>query len=179
MDAQEKRSVLEELVSSEARLLELVDGLTAAQWEFHETPERWSIAEIIEHVVVFEGFIRGMIAKVLEEPAEFDKKALAPGKEYLVLGLAETRSVTFRAREAVRPVGRWTGGGELIAALRKERAETVAFVSETDATLRDHFFPHIAFGDLDCYQWLVVLGQHGFRHALQIEEIKADPSYPA
>lgn len=53
------------------------------------------------------------------------------------------------------------------------------FASETQAELREHFFPHIVFGDLDCYQWLLVLGQHGLRHALQIEEIKNDPAYPA
>jgi hypothetical protein len=55
----------------------------------------------------------------------------------------------------------------------------VKFAAETDSDLRNHFFPHMAFGDLDCYQWLVVLAQHSLRHALQIEEIKAHPAYPA
>ena len=73
---------------------------------------------------------------------------------------------------------RWVDMGEMVAELRKTRARTMEFVAETQADLRGHFFPHIAFGDLDCYQWLVVLGQHGMRHALQIEEIKADPAYP-
>ncbi|WP_433985031.1 DinB family protein [Tunturiibacter empetritectus] len=57
---------MDELASSEARLLELVRGLSEEQWSFRETPERWSIAENVEHLVVFEGFIRGMIAKTLE-----------------------------------------------------------------------------------------------------------------
>ena len=39
--------------------------------------------------------------------------------------------------------------------------------------LRSHFFAHVAFGDLDCYQWLVAMGQHTLRHVAQIEEIKA------
>jgi hypothetical protein len=33
-------------------------------------------------------------------------------------------------------------------------------------------------GDLDCYQWLLVVGQHSLRHALQIGEIKASAGYP-
>jgi DinB superfamily len=85
----------------------------------------------------------------------------------------------LKAREAVRPVGRWPDTAELVAELRSTRAATLAFAAQTQAELRDHFFPHIAFGDLDCYQWLVVVGQHGARHALQIEEIKANPAYPA
>jgi len=178
METHERQLVMEQLASSEARLLELVDGLTPEQWSFRETPERWSIAENIEHVIAFEEFITGVIAKVMEGPAEPDKKALAAGKEHLVLGLANARSIKFNAREVVRPVGRWPDTNELIAELRKRRALTFAFAAETQADLRDHFFPHIAFGDLDCYQWLVVMSQHGARHALQIEEIKAHPAYP-
>jgi hypothetical protein len=171
--------VLEQLASSEARLLELVNGLTPEQWSFRETPERWSIAENIEHCILLEEFIRGAIGKALEASAEPDKRALAAGKEHLVLGLADARGIKFKAREIVRPVGRWTDTTVLVAELRKTRARTIAFAAETQAELRDHFFPHIAFGDLDCYQWLVVMGQHAMRHALQIEEIKADAEYPS
>jgi hypothetical protein len=83
------------------------------------------------------------------------------------------------AREALRPVGKWRDTGEMVAELRTARARTVAFVAATHANFREHFFRHIAFGDLDCYQWLVLIGQHAYRHAAQIEEIKADPGYPS
>jgi hypothetical protein len=179
METHERQLVLDQLASSEARLLELMDGLTAEQWSFREAPERWSIAENIEHLIVFERFILEMIAKAMEGNEEPEKRALAAGKEPLVLGLANARSTRFNAREALRPVGRWTDTAEMVAELRRVRAQTLAFATETQADLRGHFFPHIAFGDLDCYQWLIVLGQHGARHALQIEEIKADPAYPA
>lgn len=179
MESHERNLVLDQLASSETRLLNLVAGLTQQQWSFRETPERWSIAENIEHVTVLENFITQTIAKVLEGPAQPEKKILAARKESLVLGVANSRSVKIKAREAARPVGRWHYPAELISEFRKTRARTIAFASETQTDLRNHFFPHVAFGDLDCYQWLVVLAQHGFRHALQIEEIKADPKYPA
>jgi len=179
MEPHERKLLLDQLASSEARLLDLVAGLTQQQWSFRETPERWSIAENNEHVIVLENFITQTIAMVLEGPAQPEKKLLVSEKESLVLGVANSRSVKIKAREAARPVGRWAYPAELISELRKTRARTIAFAAETQADLRDHFFPHVAFGDLDCYQWLVVLGQHGFRHALQIEEIKADAKYPA
>jgi hypothetical protein len=179
MESHERKLVLDQLASSEARLLNLVAGLTQQQWSFRETSERWSISENIEHVIVLENFITQTIAKVLEGPAQPEKKILAARKESLVLGVANSRSVKIKAREAARPVGRWPYPAELISEFRKTRAQTIAFARETQADLRNHFFPHVAFGDLDCYQWLVVLAQHGFRHALQIEEIKADAKYPA
>ena len=178
MEIPERQLVLNQLASSEARLLELVNGLTLQQWSFRETPDRWSIAEIVEHLILFENFILQTIAKVLKAPPEPDKKALAAGKESLVLGLADTRSTRIQAREALRPAGNWPDADERIAELRKTRTRTMTFAAETEADLRDHFFPHLAFGDLDCYQWLLVLARHASRHALQIEQIKADPAYP-
>jgi len=179
IQAQERQLVLDQLATSEARLLSLVDGLSPDQWNFREKAERWSIAENIEHLILFENFIMQSIQKVLDGPAEPHKRAQAAQKEHLVLGLANGRSTKFNAREIVRPSGRWLDKNELISEFRKTHAQTVAFAEKTQADLRDHFFPHIAFGDLDCYQWLVVIGQHGARHALQIEEIKADPGYPS
>ena len=178
METQERQLVMDGLASSEARLLALVEGLTPAQWSFREGPERWSIAEIVEHLILFEEFIRGAVARALEGLAEPEKMGEVGLKEHLVLGLAEARNVRFNAREVVRPAGRWADTGEMIAELRKTRARTVAFAEETQAELREHFFAHVAFGDLDCFQWLVVLGRHMERHALQIEQIKADPAYP-
>lgn len=179
MNAREREFVLEQLKASEARLLRLVEGLRPAQWGFREAAERWSIAEIVEHLVVFEGFITGAVTNSLQRPAEPEKTALVGAKEPLVLGLAESRDLQLKAREATSPVGRWAGGAELMAEFREARARTIAFVAETECDLRGHFFPHIAFGDLDCYQWLVVLGQHTLRHCLQIEEVLGDARFPA
>ncbi len=179
MTPQERTLVMEQLVSSEARLLALVEGLSRPQLDFRESAERWSIAENLEHLVLFEEFIRGTILKAVQGPVEAEKKALAAGKEPLVLGLAEARRVKFNAREVVRPTGRWPDAAAPVAELRATRARTLAFAAETECELRDYFFPHIAFGDLDCYQWLVLLGQHTMRHVLQIREIMADAKYPA
>jgi hypothetical protein len=178
VDANQRQVVLDGLAASEVRLLALLDGLTAAQWSFREAAGRWSIAENVEHLIVFEEFIRGQVARALEGPAETEKMAGAAAKEGLVLGLAESRTTRLNAREALRPQGRWSDPSEMVAALRRTRARTIAFAQETQADLRAHFFPHIAFGDLDCCQWLLVVGQHSLRHALQIEEIKASAGYP-
>ena len=184
MTLEARQLVLDQLVSSEVRLLALTAGLTPEEWHFHEAPERWSIAQIIEHVIVFENFIRGVVIKTLAGPAESDKMQQVAAKEPLVLGLAQGRNTEkFKAREAAQPTGRWPDTQTMLAEFHKTRAETVEFVrrtfiEKTQADLRSHFFPHVAYGDLDCYQWLVVMAQHGFRHALQIEEIKANPAYP-
>jgi hypothetical protein len=95
-----------------------------------------------------------------------------------VLGLAGSRDRPLKAREAARPTGRWSDVGEMVGEFRARRARTVAFAESTQADLRSHFFAHIVFGDLDCYQWLVAVGQHTLRHVAQIEEIRRAAGFP-
>jgi DinB family protein len=178
MNTKERELVIDELTSSEARMLQLLADLTPAQWTFRESPERWSIADNIEHLAAFEHFIVGAVSNVLQNPPEPDKQAQAAAKQSLVLSLPDTRATKFNARESVRPAGRWPDTTELIAELRKARAATIAFAAETQADPHQHFFPHIAFGDLSCYQWLLVIARHTDRHARQIEQVKADPAFP-
>lgn len=179
METQERQFVLDKLASSEARLLELVAGLSPAQWNFREKPERWSIAQILEHIILFESFISEAIEKALETPPEPGKRAQAAEKIPLILDLPNSRGTRLSAREAVRPSANKPDPNELVAQLRRIRARTLAFVQDTGADVHNHFFPHITFGDLDCYQWLVVLAQHATRHACQIIEIKEYPLFPA
>jgi hypothetical protein len=178
MNAQEREFVVSELRTSEARVLALLDGLTATQWTFRERPERWSIAEILEHLVLFERFIRGAVLKMLESDAEAEKATAVAAKLPAVLRIATSRESRIETRDVVRPSGRWPDTSAMISMLQRERAKTIALAETTQADLENHFFAHLSLGDLNAYQWLVLIAKHSERHALQIEEIKSDAQYP-
>ena len=42
-----------------------------------------------------------------------------------------------------------------------------------------HFAPLGPLGDLDGYQWLLLLASHTDRHVAQMQEVKAQPGYPS
>jgi DinB superfamily len=186
MNNSDRERVLTGLASSEARLLGLVAGLTAEQWAFRERANshgaRWSIAEIFEHLAVFERFILGRVCAAIDAPADAERCVAAAGfaerNEGLVLGLAASRETRFTAREVNQPQGRWTDPVELVAEFQAARAETVRFVEGCSADLRGALFAHVAFGDLDGVQWLLLLGTHADRHAMQIREVMADEGFP-
>ena len=180
MDTSERQLVLDQLTASQSRLLAAVVDLTSQQWHFREAPDRWSMAENIEHLIRFESFITQAIANALARPAELEKQSHAASNQpqVLSLGSAESRRTKLTAREAVRPTGQWSDPSILIAEFCRARARTMAFAAETDAGLHTHFFPHIAFGDLDCYQWLQVLSFHTDRHVLQIQQVQVHSAYP-
>jgi hypothetical protein len=174
MNTQDRQFVLDELAASETRLLGTVAGLNSAQWEFREGAGRWSIAEIVEHLAVFEDFLLGVIQRAM---ADAPRAGSVAAKDDLVLGLPDSREHKFRAREATSPTGRWTEPAQIVAEFRKARAQTAEFVASAEGDFRSHFFAHLAFGDLDCYQWLMLIGRHTDRHVRQIEDVKLNPEW--
>jgi hypothetical protein len=182
MDNEERRFALDGLTASEAQLLDLVRNLSVAQLTFRESPSRWSIAENIQHLILFERFILGAINHALASSPQPKKSSQAAGKLPLVMSLGQPRSraTPLTARELVRPAADPANSdlSDLLAELRRARAETVRLCECTSADLHAHFFPHITFGDLDCYQWLLVIGQHTLRHCLQIQQVGRDTKFP-
>ena len=59
------------------------------------------------------------------------------------------------------------------------RARTRAFAATTTADLRRYFLRHFLFGELDGYQWLLLIGAHSKRHCAQAERVKASQEFPA
>jgi hypothetical protein len=176
MEEHERQLVVDQLAASRERLLELAQGLTAEQWTFRPAEGRWSIGECLEHVIRVENRILGVIGKKLKDDAPAEPTARVD--DALVSEGVLDRSVARTAPEPVRPTGQWPDPNELLAEFGKTRRRTTEFAATTQGDLRRYFIPHMALGELDCYQWLLVLSLHGARHAQQIEEIKAAAGFP-
>jgi hypothetical protein len=57
------------------------------------------------------------------------------------------------------------------------RQRTRDFAAATSADLRHYFMRHFIFGDLDGYQWLLLIGAHSRRHSAQAEAVKASTGF--
>jgi len=178
MTATDKQALLDQLHASHERVSKLMRGLTEAQWNFREAPDRWTIAECIEHMTIVERRILSRVEQKLSEPPEPEKKPLAAGKDQKIPTIIPNRATRVNAPEPVRPTGAWNPS-DLPPHFSETRRRTMEFARAADQRLREHVFPHIALGEIDCYQWLLFTVHHGERHARQIEEIKTHPEYPA
>jgi hypothetical protein len=166
MEAHEKALVLGHLNSSREQLLNLVDGLTAEQWQFQPGEGRWSINQCLEHVVRVENRVLGNMQKKVGEGAdELDQTRI---DDSVLLNTVQNRAVRREAPEPVRPIGQWLNSDELLVEFGRSRQRTLDFAGSAPDNLRNRFLPHAAFGHLDCYQWLLLLGLHSKRHAQQI-----------
>jgi predicted DNA-binding protein YlxM (UPF0122 family) len=175
---EERASALQQFQTTRDNFLKSIAGLSQKQWTFKSAPDRWSVAEVAEHITVSESTIFGLVQKMMQSPATPEKRDLVKGKDQLILEKMPDRSHKAQAPEMLRPTGRWASQAELTKTFEDRRKATMDYIRTTNDDLRDHFFDHPAFGILDGYQWLLLISAHSARHTAQIEEVKADPNFP-
>lgn len=150
-------------------MLRVLEGLSPEQLLYRAEPGRWSIAENVEHIVVVEKRLVGAIEKLLPEPADSSKQCSMTDAE--VVWRITTVANPVQAPERALPTLRWPAPS-LVQEFEAARQQTRDFVSATAGDLRRHFINHFLFGDLDCYQWFLLIGAHCNRHCTQSEAVR-------
>lgn len=166
--------LLSQLHASRKLLLDAIDGLSPAQWTFKPAPDRWSIAECAEHVVLSEDFMFEHVRKLMQAPATPDKKSSLSNDEVMKGWVDRSRKATADA--ATQPKGRWRTPARLAEFFKQRRERTLEYARTTSDALRIHF--DSSASGLDAYQWLLAIAGHTERHVLQINEVKADARFP-
>jgi hypothetical protein len=175
----ERTALVTELKASQQAVVDTVKGLSPEQMTFKPGPDRWSVAECVEHLAATEpmlfGFIEGKVLKTA--PASDADRAKVAGKDTGVMEMVTNRTKKFQAPAEIRPTGRWTGRDALIKAFEDARAKTVDWAQTTKEDLRAHVMSGPG-GELDGYQWMMYLSGHSRRHLAQIKEVIASPNFP-
>lgn len=172
----ERTYLLEYLEETRGAVTQAVAGLTEAQWRFRPGPDRWSIAEIVEHLAIVESMVVEGVAPQLAAAPVVRAGGDPREKDKAILKQVPDRSAKYQAPEAVAPHGR-ESPEEWLTRFEERRKATSAWVKGTNL-LRGHLAPHPALGPLDGYQWALTIAAHSSRHTQQILEVKADPGYP-
>jgi hypothetical protein len=179
LTSQERDAAIKQFETTRDNFLKSITGLSEKQWTFKPAPDRWSVAEVSEHITISESALLGLVQqRVMTSPAAPEKRAQVKGKDEIIEQRVPDRSHKAQAPEFLKPTGRWPTEADLTKAFQTERAATIDYVRTTNDDLRDHFFDHPVFGPLDGYQWLLLITTHSARHTAQIEEVKADPNFP-
>src|SRR6202165_2307947 len=94
-------------------LVAATKGLSEAQMKFKPAPDRWSVAETLEHIVLVEdSLLENVTDKVMKSPpgaADRDTAKI----DAMVLAMIPDRSHKAQAPPPVTPTGRWTPADRL------------------------------------------------------------------
>ena len=173
----EKEHAWQYLESTKIKLLEDTKGLSEAEWNFKPGPDRWSVAQVMEHIAASEDFIRdGLLKeKVMvspQGPADRDVQKL----DETVVTMVPDRSKKVQAPDPLQPRNRFGSPDASLQHFLESRAATEEYLKTTTG-LRDHVMDG-PVSKMDGYEFILFIAAHSERHTKQIEEVKADPNFP-
>ena len=164
-------------------VLVATEGLSEAQWNYRPASGGWSVAGLVEHMVVVQDLILGPLAQALANSPETPGIDAQP-IDAIIKEQVPNRSRKFPAPESVHPTGRWTAS----ESLSRLCANTQRLIERLESTpgLRQHRVPSpplnaITGGEyqlMDGYHWILAAAAHTERHTNQIVEVKTESGFP-
>lgn len=174
----DRKYLLDHLTRSRDELLKETRGLSEAQWNFWESPERWSIKEVVEHIALWElllqreasmAYMAGPQPELLKAARQDSTVLQFIQEEKPHVSVEYTKPFTFSL-----PMGLNSGENNL-AWYTKMRNESVNFLTSTPDDLRLYF---LKAGRGNIHQIYISTFGHTDRHLRQIRKIKQHPAYP-
>jgi hypothetical protein len=180
MTVAERAKLTGYLRDSQKEFLSYVEGVSEAQWKWKSAPDRWSVGETAEHIVLAESFLFDMAKKAMATDPNPDWEARTKGKTELLERALPDRSHKVQAPEPITPEHLTLTREQVIARFRELRAKTIEFAETTQLPLKEHTTagPFPVFDPLNAYQFLLYIPLHNIRHNQQLAEVKATPGYP-
>lgn len=167
----DRQRLLAHLEMTEAWLVSELDRLSNAQLKFRMSRESWSIADVVEHLSIAEPQYWTQLQNSLKAPATGYKPDTTDAA-ILWYGIDRTNRTT--TGEARVPHGKSSAKMSL-ESFRKLRAIMMLEAKNTQEDLRGR---KLIDGNIDVYQWFLMISTHAQRHIVQIREIKGHGAYP-
>jgi hypothetical protein len=170
------QEVLNHLDGHRAALEQSVAAVPEALRGRRPAPDRWSVAEIIEHLGIVEGSITQLLGGQLDAARAAGlgtERETSPVVPTVPVGRLLDRGAPLVAGARSLPTGGLGADAawEVLAARRRALRELLLVAD--GLALSEVIIPHPLLGPLNVYQWLVFVGAHEGRHAGQVQEVAA------
>ena len=167
------------------RWLHLVGGLDGAQANWRPAPDRWSVAQCLEHVAVVSGAalagLEGIVAERPGRAAPTSTRYGPLGRWFLAAQAPSTRA-RVRTPGAYRPSASQIDLEGATARFRAVQERLDAVIGAADGLDLGRVrmpSPVLPLLRLPIGIWLQALPIHALRHLEQAERVKAHPGFPS
>ena len=167
--------LLRHLDTQHERLRAAVDSIPRPRRDVKPSPDRWSVAEVLEHLSIVETRIERVFSKRLAEARVAGlgpERASSPVVGTIDMDRVLDRTRRITATEAALPTGKLDAGAAWAAAERARDTLCNAVRDADGLALSDVIHPHPVLGPINLYQWIAFVGGHEARHAAQVIELK-------
>jgi hypothetical protein len=168
----ERERLVSHLEMTQSWLADEVSSLSPAQLNFRSAPDRWTVAEVVQHLVISESNYWKLLNDALKQPPKkLDRQAT--DADVLWYGIDRTQHDKTPANQ--NPIDQKIDAREALKKFQAMHDQLLAMARSTDEDLRGHAVPEWG---VDAYQCLLEISTHEQRHILQIREIKSSPAFP-
>jgi uncharacterized damage-inducible protein DinB len=159
------------LRESSARLLASFADVAEKDCRTSPAEDAWSVLDCVEHIAAAETLMLNLL-----QGQRRPRAADAPNREQIFLERMGSRNKKAESPESGRPTGRFPTLADARRQFELSRAAAIRFAEQNTEDLRatEVTHPHPLVGDVSAYEMLIIMAKHAERHALQIEEIKAN-----
>ncbi|WP_461534352.1 DinB family protein [Sinomicrobium sp.] len=159
-------------------ILDATKGLTDEQLNFKASPEKWSILECLEHIVITEPMLFGFEKEALSKPATPERRSELKLKDSDIKSVVIDRSHKAKAPAEMSPSGKYKDVQSALNDLQEHRKLILSYLEDYSMDdLRNHILEG-PLGAIDAYQFMLFIPGHAARHTLQMQEVKLDPNFP-
>lgn len=155
-----------------------VSGLSKEQMHFKPTAESWSISQCLEHIILTENMIFGMIKENMAKPENPERREEIKFTDKEIMAMVVDRSEKYKAPEMLIAKGKYDDSQAAISDLQSGRTDILSFIQNTPINELRNRVNDSPAGATDTYQSLLFLAGHTARHTLQIQEIKSNSNFP-
>ena len=177
----ERQFLLEGLQSSQKDFLNELTGLTEKQIHFKPDSTKWSIAEVAEHLGIYDELLYWDLLNNQFTPEMPEWVEKVKGVDSIMIAYTND-PIKLKAPFVAQPLGRFQTKEDLISYFNRFRNEVINLVRETKADFRLHFIFRSEDAGVwhvrDLQQYTLLWIAHTQRHTNQIKNIKADNNYP-
>ena len=170
------KELLDNLDQHHDALLAEIERVPLALRTTRPAPDRWSVAEVVEHLAIVAG---GIAKRIADKAAAARADGIGPDPETSsMVGTIDTGRILDRTERITAPT-------QVVPQRQLDEAAARARLDAAHGALRDVIrasdgvdltkvsMPHRIFGEMNLYQWLAFAAAHESRHAQQITEIGA------
>lgn len=178
LSKKERKLAADHMKNTKAVLFDAIKGLNDQQLDYKPAADQWSVKECVYHIAASEKTLWAMLEKSMKEPATPEKKKDLKVTDEQVMQMVESREKKVKTFAPLEPQN--TGYKSLDDATNEfkiNRAAHIKYIKATSEDLRNHFVT-MPFGLLDCYQLSLMISAHTSRHTKQLNEVKANASFP-
>ena len=174
----DRKYLLDNLISSRNLLMKETENLSSAQWNFKESPDRWSIKEVVEHIGIWELLLAHEVSKALSAgPQPELNKTVKPDSIFYGFIMEDKPHISIEYTKPFTytlPVG-LNDGKNNIAWFLKMRNESIEWLKIAGEDLRSYYLKP---GRPNIHQVYIYTYGHTLRHIRQIQKIKTNSEYP-